>query len=120
MATATATVMAMATATAMATAMAMATATATATAMAMATATAMDKRTFHLYNNLVGFSDYLASFLASAHSEVHQKERKMGLLLALQIWIRKYTNKKMVFCLRICISGHKTPVLQNRYANASF
>ncbi len=33
---------------------------------------------FHVYNNLARFSDYLASFLVSAHLEVFQKERKNG------------------------------------------
>jgi hypothetical protein len=93
-----------------------------ATATAMATAMAMDRRMFHVYNHLLRYSNYLASFLASAHLEVHQKERKNGhSICTTQIQICKYTNKKMVILyayLRIGVK--KTPILQNKYANASF
>jgi hypothetical protein len=51
-------------------------ASAPATATAMATAT--DRRISYVYNNLEIFSNYLASFLASAHLEVLQKEWKNG------------------------------------------
>ncbi len=54
--------------------LALATVTVTATATAMAT----DRRMFQVYNNLARFSSYLASFLACAHLEVFQKERKNG------------------------------------------
>jgi hypothetical protein len=45
----------------------------------------------------------------------------MGLLFALQIQIRKYTNKKMVILYAyLRIGGKKSPFLQNKYTNASF
>jgi hypothetical protein len=45
----------------------------------------------------------------------------MGLLFALQIRIREYTNKIMVILYAyLLIGAKKSPFLQNKYANASF
>jgi hypothetical protein len=44
--------------------------------MAMATGMAMDRRMFHVYHKLARVSNYLASFLVSAHSEVSIAKRE--------------------------------------------
>jgi hypothetical protein len=82
-------------------------ATATATATAMATAT--DRRMFHVYNNLARFSNYLASFLASAHLEVFQKERKNGPSICTtntNTQIHKQKNVILYVYLRIGAKSH--------------
>jgi hypothetical protein len=95
---------------------------ATATVMMTAMVTVTDRRMFHKYNKLARFSNYLASFLASAHSEVFRKERKKWqLLFVLQIQICKYTNKKMVILYAyLRIGAKKITFLQNEYTKASF